>query len=272
MRSGVHLLALVFLFLTFSDSQAADSWSLAIYGNRLSAPSAPPVASAQATATCTNIGGANCVAATYLGSVCGDLGQDQITLSGCGPGWFQFTMSECNAVFLAVDLTCLIRLTPLGATDYDLYLYDLCGSPIASSTQPVSQFDQVTQTVTDNFGQDDSHTYEVEVRPYPTSLGVDDPKLLVGEPRVRIEGDPNPMRTESVIRYWLPATCWARVMILDVRGARVRTFDAGIRPRGQNQIRWDGRDALGNAAPSGVYFARVEALGAVGQRKIALLR
>ena len=70
MRSGVYPLALVLLFLTFSDSRAADGWSLAIYGNRLSAPSAPPVASTQATATCTNFGGANCAAATNLGSVC----------------------------------------------------------------------------------------------------------------------------------------------------------------------------------------------------------
>ena len=52
--------------------------------------------------------------------------------------------------------------------------------------------------------------------------------------------------------------------IHDASGKVVRTLQLGASPAGANAMSWDGKDAKGNAVPTGQYFVTVTAKGAGG--------
>jgi flagellar hook assembly protein FlgD len=62
-----------------------------------------------------------------------------------------------------------------------------------------------------------------------------------------------------------------RLEIVDVAGRQVRTLVDGVRPAGSGSARWDGRDASGAPAASGVYFARLTAGRETQVRRIVLM-
>jgi hypothetical protein len=64
----------------------------------------------------------------------------------------------------------------------------------------------------------------------------------------------------------------ARLDVLDARGRLVVTLHQGALAPGRHAAFWDGRDARGGAAPSGVYMARLQSGGAVATGKLTLLR
>jgi hypothetical protein len=84
---------------------------------------------------------------------------------------------------------------------------------------------------------------------------------------------PNPFRTAAVIEYGLASSGPVEVSIFDVQGRLVRTLEReDVSAPGIYRVQWNGHDAAGRQAPSGVYFARVRA-GALEQAvKIVLLR
>ena len=89
---------------------------------------------------------------------------------------------------------------------------------------------------------------------------------------------PNPFNPETWIPFQLHAPARARLTVRDVRGALVREIDLGQRPAGWYRTsgraaRWDGRGQRGEPLGSGVYFARLQAGGAIVQmRKMLLLK
>jgi hypothetical protein len=54
-------------------------------------------------------------------------------------------------------------------------------------------------------------------------------------------------------RFVLPQDANARLSVFDVSGRRVRTLSVGRLAAGEHRLTWDGRDAAGGTAPSGVY-------------------
>ncbi len=86
---------------------------------------------------------------------------------------------------------------------------------------------------------------------------------------------PNPFNPETTIRYSLPAdqsTYRVIVKIYDVLGQLVITLrDAQQRP-GFYYLTWDGRNAAGQAVPSGVYFLTLEAGNFKATQKMLLVR
>ncbi len=85
-------------------------------------------------------------------------------------------------------------------------------------------------------------------------------------------GAPNPFEGTTTLSFGIPASGAARVTLYDVRGKLVRTLVAGARAAGPQEVTWDGNDERGQRLPSGVYFARLEAHGAVVTRKVVLIR
>jgi hypothetical protein len=270
-RSVFFPLLVLLLFAPAARAATPDGWSLAIFGDRLSPPASPSPAPAAATAPCAGTWGEACSSPTLLGTLCGDQGQDQVVVNGCGSAWFQFRLAECNLGLFGADLLVRIQLSMVGATDYDLYVYDDCVSAPVASTLPGTLTDVVAMTIPDQLGVDDSRVYIVEVRLYG-GAGVGDPPAWRGTGPLSVESDPNPTRGDARIRYSLPRAGWARVTILDASGARIRSFDEGLLPAGPHQLMWDGRDASGRAVNAGVYFARVEGPGSAGRAKLVLVR
>ena len=89
---------------------------------------------------------------------------------------------------------------------------------------------------------------------------------------LRLGAYPNPFNPRVTISYELPRAGEAVVAVYDAAGRRVRTLCSGPRPAGAGSVVWDGRDEARTAAPSGVYFARLESGGRTVIRKLTLLR
>lgn len=70
---------------------------------------------------------------------------------------------------------------------------------------------------------------------------------------------PNPATGTSAIAFGLPAAGRVRLGVYDVRGRLVRTLIDGPIEAGRHDRTWDGVDARGIRARSGIYFYRLEA-------------
>jgi hypothetical protein len=89
-------------------------------------------------------------------------------------------------------------------------------------------------------------------------------------------GYPNPFWNGTSVRLDLPddgrATHRVLVRVYNVAGRLVATaFDSRL-PSGSHVVTWDGKGADGAPAASGVYFVRVDSVGATRVRKVVLLR
>lgn len=92
---------------------------------------------------------------------------------------------------------------------------------------------------------------------------------------------PNPFspaqQPGTILRYELLKPSYVDLVIYDLTGRRVRSLPTIWQQAGMQQFRWDGRDAAGEFAASGVYLMRVNLTDVQGRqqsatRKIVLLR
>lgn len=83
---------------------------------------------------------------------------------------------------------------------------------------------------------------------------------------------PNPFNPSTVIRFALPQAGQMRLAVYNILGHRIRMLMEGVRPAGEFQVTWDGRDETGRQVASGIYFCRLEAQGQMQTRKLTLIR
>jgi len=83
---------------------------------------------------------------------------------------------------------------------------------------------------------------------------------------------PNPFNPETVLRFDLPASAQVRLAVYDLLGREVKVLLSGSLPAGAHAVRWDGRDASGRTAASGVYLYRLVAGSFTQTRHMTLLR
>ncbi len=83
---------------------------------------------------------------------------------------------------------------------------------------------------------------------------------------------PNPFNPTTTIRFALAEPSRVRLTVLNVRGQQVAVLADGLYNAGPHTLQWDGRDATGRAAASGIYFYRLEAAGKVISKKMTLIR
>ncbi len=84
---------------------------------------------------------------------------------------------------------------------------------------------------------------------------------------------PNPFNPATTIVYELGSPATVDLDVYDVSGRLVRTLVAAEAVgAGRHEVRWDGRDESGKAAPAGVYFYRLDADGYSETRRMALVK
>ncbi len=83
---------------------------------------------------------------------------------------------------------------------------------------------------------------------------------------------PNPVLGSTTLRLDLPRAGDAEVHIYDAAGRRLRTLVDDVLPGGTHPLVWDGRDAAGNRAAAGVYWARGVVARERLSRRIVLVR
>ena len=82
---------------------------------------------------------------------------------------------------------------------------------------------------------------------------------------------PNPFTTETTFYFSLAAKGHVAVKIYNAKGQLVKTLLDETKASGQYHIRWDGKDASGKTAASGIYFCRMTAPGFSKTRKMLLV-
>lgn len=90
-------------------------------------------------------------------------------------------------------------------------------------------------------------------------------------PRLALTAGPNPSHGPVTLACALPAAGRVRLVLYDLRGARVTTMSDATLPAGSHSFQWDGRDAQGIAVAPGMYLARLEAGGAAVTTRIIRL-
>ena len=84
---------------------------------------------------------------------------------------------------------------------------------------------------------------------------------------------PNPFSTVASIRYVLPEDDEVSIIVYNAVGAEVaRLSERTSRSAGAHLAVWDGRTSAGYAAPSGVYFIRLNARSAAHTAKVVFVR
>jgi hypothetical protein len=83
---------------------------------------------------------------------------------------------------------------------------------------------------------------------------------------------PNPFTERTSLSLALPEAGSAVVEVYDVTGRLVTTLVDGVLPAGEIAVVWDGRDARGRPAATGIYFCRAQVGEWHEARKIVLLR
>jgi hypothetical protein len=83
---------------------------------------------------------------------------------------------------------------------------------------------------------------------------------------------PNPFNPSTRIRFELATAGPARLVAYDVGGRIVRTLVDAPLAAGAHAATWDGTDAGGRPAASGVYLLRLESAGRSAVRRVALVR
>jgi hypothetical protein len=83
---------------------------------------------------------------------------------------------------------------------------------------------------------------------------------------------PNPFNPQTTIEFSVPGAGPVAVRIFDLHGREVATLvNAPVSP-GVYRARWDGRDAQGRSAASGVYFASIQSRGTRDTARLMLLK
>ncbi len=98
-------------------------------------------------------------------------------------------------------------------------------------------------------------------------------ELAVPRQTTLFQNVPNPFNPATTIRFDLAADGHVALRIYDVAGRLVRTLiDAPLAAGFGQSATWDGLDAAGNRASSGVYFYRLEAAGHRYTRKMVVMK
>lgn len=83
---------------------------------------------------------------------------------------------------------------------------------------------------------------------------------------------PNPFNSSTSIEFTLPERSRVKIGIFNVLGRRLVTLVDGIMPPGVHRVEWDGADASGRPAATGVYFYHLEADEYVETKRMLLLK
>jgi len=86
------------------------------------------------------------------------------------------------------------------------------------------------------------------------------------------DADPNPMVDQSLVRFAVPRDARVALTILDLSGRRVRRLVDGVLPAGEHAARWDGRDAAGREAASGLYLVWLQTEGITRSSRLVKVR
>jgi alpha-amylase len=88
------------------------------------------------------------------------------------------------------------------------------------------------------------------------NMGVEEEAVLPQDFNV-YNNYPNPFNPSTTISYALPYQSSVELVIYDIMGAKVKSFNIPSQSSGYQSILWDGRNENGNSIASGIYLYRI---------------
>jgi hypothetical protein len=83
---------------------------------------------------------------------------------------------------------------------------------------------------------------------------------------------PNPFNPQTTIKYHLSTRADVEIVVLNLLGQKVKSFNQGTQSVGGYDITWNGLDESGEPVASGVYFYRIRAGEFSSSKKMLLLK
>ena len=83
---------------------------------------------------------------------------------------------------------------------------------------------------------------------------------------------PNPFNPETNIKYQLPNASFVEIAIFNLSGQRITTLLKTYQNAGSFELKWDGRNEMGEQMVSGVYIYQLKAGEFVSAKKMMLLQ
>ncbi len=103
-------------------------------------------------------------------------------------------------------------------------------------------------------------------------LGANDPNLGVPTEYALYQNYPNPFNPSTQIRFDVPETADATLMIYDITGRLVRTLYDGTLNAGRYTFAWDSKDDHGAPVSTGVYLYRLNTTHYSASQKMLLVK
>ena len=117
---------------------------------------------------------------------------------------------------------------------------------------------------------------DVEIGAPPSAKPVAGTRILAKVPDGLVSGlgdpFPTPFNAEVTIPFALAEAGAVRLVVYNLLGQQIRVLADGWLAAGAHRVRWNGRTDMGVEAASGVYWAVLQAGGAVQTAKLALIR
>lgn len=100
----------------------------------------------------------------------------------------------------------------------------------------------------------------------PTNIPITEPEIIPDQYSLS-QNYPNPFNPETTIEFLIPDQHYVSIEIFNATGSLVQTIGNRIFPKGNNRIKWDGKNKFGVRSASGVYYYRLKIGGKTAQTK-----
>ena len=207
---------------------------------------------------------------------------DVMDLSSAPDPWIRYWAWYVNDGNSVVDDEWVVQITEDGGVEWvDLVRRDHSTQGWAMFTHRVADFVTPGPAVQLRFVAEDAGPGSIveaavdDFQVFPSAPSTDVAPEADHGPVVQLalhSNAPNPFVVSTTLRYSLPARASVDLRIFDVAGRLVRTLSpAAPQDAGRHEVRWDGTATGGRRVASGVYFARVSALGQSATRRLVRL-
>jgi hypothetical protein len=102
--------------------------------------------------------------------------------------------------------------------------------------------------------------------------GIEDNHQTVVANRFSLNADPNPLKTQTAIRYSVTGTTKLTLSIYDISGKIVKALVNEYRKPGDYIVSWDGKDEHDRAVAEGIYFYTLQTGNYNSTKKLILTK
>ncbi len=184
----------------------------------------------------------------------------QFRLQGKGLKDLQFTPDPSIAQFEAAN-------NPLGDSARVFVIYNLTGTTLGTGNHALGRFSTLPPLV----GLTDGIVADANGKKIVTSI-YENGQPLIPDVYYLSQNFPNPFNMSTRIQFGIPTITKAKIVLYNVLGQRVRTYDLGERVPGRYEITWNGEDERGITVSSGIYFYRFESDKFTLAKKLVLIK